>query len=119
MTIRVLDLRKDNELISLSETKQRSLTGGSIGKEDYQSSLNAYAEGRANISSTGNVVTFVTNSKGDPLFSYKDWSDPLGGPGATSFLVNGDAVTRVPNPPNILDPGILGNTLDSQGKSET
>lgn len=100
MAIIVLDLREDNELISLSETKQLSLTGGGFyGGEvhtsngQYQASLNAYASGSANISSNGNVVTFTSTDPETVLFSNYP-GEYVDSPGAASFLVKGDMVDR-------------------------
>jgi hypothetical protein len=86
MSIKVVKLTKNSELVKLSIDEQVKVVGGGLfssptPKERYESDLGKYANGQAEIGSNGDVVTFSYKKPG--LF---------GGKAVDSFRVNGDNI---------------------------
>jgi hypothetical protein len=101
MSIKVLELAKNSEMGDLSIDKQKMVRGGvnptyDRSVKNYNQSLTAYADGKANISSSGDIVTFVS-SDGRPMFysGINEYGIGVSGITETSYKVQNNNVTEV------------------------
>ncbi len=70
MRIEVVELTKNSELVELSIYEQIKVKGGILRVgNSYELDLKNYAEGKSNISSSGDIVTFTPLSQPSSRFS--------------------------------------------------
>ncbi len=103
MSIKVVELTENSDLVKLSIDEQIKIGGGrgTFQKSDktlYVQALGAYSKGDATISSSGNTVFFTESGRGNyDVFGSNDSGSPL----SIGFVVQGDNVQRYnPNPPS-------------------
>jgi hypothetical protein len=102
MSIKVVQLTKNSELVKLSIDEQIKIGGGYRGgkpdKTLYAQALDAYSKGEVTISSSGNTVFFTETGNSYALGYYNPGFPPRdsesNNPYSIGFVVEGNNVQR-------------------------